>query len=191
MIAGDTRAVAQRELEARLRPFVARRVSPSDVDDVLQDVFLRMQRALSHLRDEDRFGPWVYRVARSAIAEQHRMRLKHPLTNGEIEDAIAASEASSDRDSGDHALAHAVQPFVAILPSPYREAVTLVELQGLSHQEAASRLGLSLTAMKSRVRRGRARLRELLEECCVIALDARGGVVDCSPRAARKPQCAC
>ncbi|HQP39291.1 MAG TPA: sigma factor, partial [Polyangiaceae bacterium] len=61
---------AWRDLEAKLRPFVARRVrSDVDVDDIVQDVFLRMQRGLAGLRDEERFGPWVYQVARSAIAD--------------------------------------------------------------------------------------------------------------------------
>jgi len=43
------------EVETRLRPFVARRVSPGDVDDVMQDIFVRMQRGLTALRDEERF----------------------------------------------------------------------------------------------------------------------------------------
>ena len=82
MIDADMRC-AYRELEARLRPFVARRVSAaSEVDDVMQDVFLRMQRSLADLRDEERFGPWVYQVARSAIAEHRRSRARHPLADG-------------------------------------------------------------------------------------------------------------
>jgi len=66
--------------------------------------------------------------------------------------------------------------FVASLPSPYREAVTLVELQDLSMREAAEIVGVSTTAMKSRVQRGRAQLRTLFDQCCEIAQDARGKV---------------
>ena len=80
---GGRRAFAHGELEARLRPFVARRASPPDVDDVVQDVFLRVQQGLPALREEERFGPWVYQVARSAIAEQRRVRARHPLAGGE------------------------------------------------------------------------------------------------------------
>ncbi|HYO96532.1 MAG TPA: sigma factor, partial [Polyangiaceae bacterium] len=61
---------AWRELAASLRPFIGRRVrSTADVDDVVQEVFLRMQRGLGTLRDEDRYGAWVYKIARSAIAD--------------------------------------------------------------------------------------------------------------------------
>ena len=68
--------------------------------------------------------------------------------------------------------------FVSMLPSPYREALTLTELEGLSQREAAEMLGISTSGMKSRVQRGRAKLRQALEDCCHIALDARGRVTD-------------
>jgi len=52
-------------------------------------------------------------------------------------------------------------------------------------------LGISLSGMKSRVQRGRAQLRALFEECCVIALDARGRPISCEPRGPRTPSCKC
>src|SRR5690349_17956750 len=71
---------AWREVEARLRPYVARRVaSPTDIDDVIQETFVRMHRGLATLEVEERFGPWVYRVAASAIADHRRARARHPL----------------------------------------------------------------------------------------------------------------
>ena len=59
-----------------------------------------------------------------------------------------------------------------------RQAVTLVDLDGLAQQEAAVQLGLSLSGMKSRVQRGRRQLKGMLEACCTIELDQRRGVVD-------------
>ena len=173
---------AWRDLEATLRPFIARRVrAEADVDDVLQDVFLRMQRGLDGLRDEERFGPWVYRIARSAIADHQRRAARHPRVEADL-----ASEAAPEPDDDEHApdreLARYVAPFVAMLPSPYREALTLTELEGLTQQQAADLAGISLSGMKSRVQRGRQRLREALEDCCHIALDARGRVVGFEPR---------
>ncbi len=172
---------AHRELEERLRPFVARRVPGSDVDDVLQDVFLRAQRALPDLQDEERFGPWIYRVARSAIAESHRQRSRHPIRES------ANTETALTPDDGDPTaleteIAAYLLPLVGRLPSPYREALTLTELEGLTQQAAASALGVSLSGMKSRVQRGREKLRALLEECCRIGVDARGRVIECEPR---------
>ena len=197
MIEPDTRH-AHRELEARLRPFVARRVSPPDVDDVVQDVFLRVQQGLPALREEERFGPWVYQVARSAIAEHRRARARHPLASGEPPDVPTAPPDAEEEGAAERALALAVTPFISMLPSPYREALTLTELEGLTQREAASMLGISLSGMKSRVQRGRAQLRTMLELCCEIGLDARGRVIACEPRprtpeahAAARAACGC
>ena len=185
MIDAATRC-AHGALDARLRPFVARRVAAEDVDDVMQDVFLRMQNGVAELRDEQRFGPWIYRVARSAIAEHRRKRARHPVARGEAPDLADDADAGNTVEAE---LATYVVPFVAMLPSPYREALTLTELEGLTQKEAAEILGVSLSGMKSRVQRGRERLRELFEDCCAIALDARGRVIACEPRARGKPFC--
>jgi RNA polymerase sigma-70 factor (ECF subfamily) len=171
-------------LSAKLQPFIAKRVAPEAAADVLQDVFLRMHRGLSGLQDEERFGPWVYQIARSAIAEHHRLRVKHPLPKEEpiITEHPEAIEDDEDDRAASRELSSCVTLFVAQLPSPYREAITLTELEGLTQREAADMMGVSLAAMKSRVLRGRAKLRELMEACCQIALDARGKVLSYEPR---------
>ncbi|MEC7518302.1 MAG: sigma-70 family RNA polymerase sigma factor [Myxococcota bacterium] len=170
------------ELSTRLRPFVRRRVdSDVDADDVLQDVLLKAHRSLGDLRDDDRLEAWLYRVARTSIADHLRARQRHPLTRREAPEA-AHEPFAEDDDAVAREVALYVRLFVPLLPEPYREAIELVELEGLTHREAAERLGISVSGMKSRVQRGRAKLRQLLEACCEIALDARGKPVSCEPR---------
>lgn len=185
--------VSWRTLDAELRPFVARRVRPEDVDDVVQDVFLRLWKGVGALRQRDRLGPWVYQVARSAIGDHHRASARRPVVLAEdvaIEEAAApvpVPPAGPDEPAA--LLVAAIEPFVDSLPEPYREALRLTELGGMTQREAAALLGLSHSGMKSRVQRGRRMLREALEACCAIALDARGAVVSCEPRDATS--CAC
>jgi RNA polymerase sigma-70 factor (ECF subfamily) len=180
-----------RAVDERLRPFVARRVPPADVDDVMQDVFVRMHRGLAALRDDERMTAWLFQIARSAIAEHGRARARHPLphTAAAADRDAAPAGATGDDDDRDAAthLAGCIATFVDRLPSPYREAVTLVELEGLTAREAAARAGVSVSGMKSRVQRGRAQLRALFDACCTIALDARRKVIDYAPR----PRCGC
>lgn len=173
---------AWRGLEAKLRPFVVKRVRDVDVDDVVQDVFLRIQRGLPSLRDDQRFGPWVYQIARSAIADHGRAASRHPQAESAGPEPTAHPEDIDDR-AVEREVAMYAALFVSMLPSPYREALTLTELDGLTQKEAADMLGISLSGMKSRVQRGRAKLRAALEDCCHIALDARRRVVGCEPRA--------
>ncbi len=177
------------DVAARLRPFVARRVPPADVDDVLQDVFVRMQRGLAGLRDDERFTSWLFQIARSSVAEHGRARARHPLVRTSERDVEApVPEADDDRDVA-RSLVGCVSGFVARLSSPYREAVTLVEIEGLTAREAAELTGLSVSGMKSRVQRGRAQLRELFEACCQIALDARGKPTEVTPREVSCTRC--
>jgi RNA polymerase sigma-70 factor (ECF subfamily) len=75
-------------------------------------------------------------------------------------------------------LAGCLRPMIERLSKDYREAIVLVEFDGLTQQAAAGRLGISLPGMKSRVQRGRKLLRRMLDDCCLIELDRRGGVVD-------------
>lgn len=173
---------AWRELERRLRPFVARRVSGADADDVLQDIFLRIQRGVRKLRDEERFGPWVYQVARSAVLDHARAVARRPLATTDVPEEPGPAVDDDEDGAVERELASYLAPFVAALPSPYREALTLTELEGLSQKDAAGMLGVSLSGMKSRVQRGRARLRTMLEACCDITVDVRGRVIGCEPR---------
>ncbi|MEZ4393373.1 MAG: sigma-70 family RNA polymerase sigma factor [Polyangiales bacterium] len=167
-------------LSATLRPFIARRVSsPGDADDVLQDTLLRLHRSAGDLRDEDRFGPWAYRVARSAIADHHRARGRHPL---------AAGEAPEEPDTPEEArvfncaIEQHLGLLVEMLPEPYRDAVRATEIEGVSQTDLAARQGVSLSTVKSRVQRGRARLREMVETLCEVELDARGRLLRCDHR---------
>lgn len=181
-----TGAVPWTDVAERLRPFVAHRVPSSEIDDVVQDVLVRMHRGLPNLRDEERFSAWMFQVARNAIVDAGRKRIHAPQAGSDLDETPAPSTADDDREAAT-ALAGCVSLFVAQLPSPYREAIILVELEGKTAKEAAEMAGISVSGMKSRVQRGRAQLRELFERCCEIAVDARGKPTDFTPRS--QPSC--
>lgn len=179
-------AVPWTDVAERLRPFVAHRVPASEIDDVVQDVLVRMHRGLPDLRDDDRFTAWMFQVARNAIVDAGRRRAHAPRAGADLDETPATPTSDDDREAAT-ALAGCVSLFVAQLPSPYREAITLVELEGKTAKEAAEMVGISVSGMKSRVQRGRVQLRELFERCCEIAVDVRGKPTDFTPRCS--PSC--
>jgi RNA polymerase sigma-70 factor (ECF subfamily) len=181
MIPAEARG-AWRDIETRLRPYVARRVaSAAEVDDIVQEILVRVHKGLATLRDDERFGGWVYRIAARTIADAAKSHARDPIARGA--DVVAVAGAGPDEAADlQLELGECVALFVARLPSPYREAITLTELQGLTQKEAAEMLGTSLSGMKSRVQRGREKIREMFEECCEISVDCRGRVVDCEAR---------
>jgi RNA polymerase sigma-70 factor, ECF subfamily len=172
------------EVQNGLRAFIAKRVADqASVEDLSQEVFVRMQRGLGGLKDQSRLVPWIYRIARHAIVDHYRARDRQPDRPvglaGELETLQPASlRGDSSEDAGQlrRELAGCLRPMIERLSEDYRQAVTLVDFEGLAQHEAAARLGLSVSGMKSRVQRGRRQLREMLEACCEIALDRRRGV---------------
>lgn len=174
------------EVQSGLRCFILKRVTDeAAVEDLSQEVFIRMQRGLGGLKDQSRLLPWIYRIARHVIIDYYRRQGKQPERPvglaSDLEPLHPASlSVRSPEDSGQlrRELAGCLRPMIERLSEDYRRAVTLVDLEGLTQHEAAAKLGLSVSGMKSRVQRGRRQLREMLEACCVIALDRRRGVAD-------------
>jgi RNA polymerase sigma-70 factor (ECF subfamily) len=167
-----------RDLHARLRGFVRKRIAdPEAADDVAQEVLLRLHRNLADLRVEDRLDAFAYRIARNAIIDHYRARARAKEVPAAPDELTTRIDADGDPDHGPNdergvqELARCLEPLVQRLPEPYREALTLTDLGGLSQVEAASVAGLSVPGMKTRVQRARAQIHELLTDCCDVALD--------------------
>lgn len=164
-----------------VRAYVARRVPSDAVDDVVQDLFVRIARSDT---EPDDLRAWVFAVARSAIADHFRKSARRsdrerPGEGAEMVEAEPTEEPSRARE----VLATWLAVEVRQLPEPYAATLALTELEGLAHGEVAERLGVAKGTIKARVSRGRALLRGRLNECCAVAVDARNRVVDLTPRA--------
>ncbi|WP_394841251.1 sigma-70 family RNA polymerase sigma factor [Pendulispora brunnea] len=178
-----TQVLEQALVLDRLRAFVVRRVEPSAAADVLQDIWIRLQRGAANVRDRERFTGWMYRVARSAIADHREDRRRHAPAPSETTD-VEAPAAEADDDALVLACARSVRGIVEQLPAKYRDVLMLTELEQLSYVEVGARLGISLAAVKSRVLRGRIKLRAAFERCCRVVLDRRGTLIACERRSA-------
>jgi RNA polymerase sigma-70 factor (ECF subfamily) len=198
-VATETTAQLWAEVHQGLKGFVGRRVADqAEAEDILQQVYLRMHQGLGDLKDLRRITSWIVQVTRHVIADYYRSpRRRKELPAGlagDLEGLHPMAGPSSgwpEEDAGRlrKELAACLRPMLKRLPREYRDAVTLVELEGLTQPAAAKRLGLSVSGMKSRVQRGRRRLRRLLDECCAIELDARRGIADYAPRDAACRSC--
>lgn len=179
------------EVRERLERFVARRVDdPDDAEDIVQDVFLRLQEHRGRIDRSGRVVPWLFRVARNAIADHYRGRSRRHEVESAAEDDPAFDTVDPreilqfGHDSGQahRELAECIRPMLDGLPERYREALDLVDLGGRSQRTAADEVGLSRSGMKSRVQRGRRMLQDRLLECCRVALSAAGTVMDYEAR---------
>lgn len=177
------------ELRGSLRVFIARRVqNQADVDDLVQRVLLQIVTGLESLRDVGRLHAWVYQTARNVIIDHYRAtgsRREHAAGDAiDIEASTPAALATLDDQDGAawRELAACLAPMLNQLPPTHQEAIRIVDLEGATQQEAARRVGISLSGMKSRVQRGRQQLRAVVEACCRVDLDRRGGISAYTPR---------
>jgi RNA polymerase sigma-70 factor (ECF subfamily) len=167
-----------RDFGPPLRGFLSKRVPPGvDAEDLLQDVFLRVIKSAWRVPSVDRPEAWLFQIARNALRDVLRARLRRDGRTDSLEFDLPADDAASEREA-EAELAPCLTGMIDRLAEPYRSAITLTSLQGVTQADAARRLGISTSGMKSRVQRGRAQLHEMLVQCCAIALDVRGGVSD-------------
>lgn len=171
------------EFAPQLRSFMRRRVRcAATVDDLTQETLARAWKKLPGLRDHERFEAWIYRLARNILIDH--LRRNRPKV--EIDADTLSGDLPDPVGEITRCVARAARCYLGTLPGKYQEAVRLAEEEGLPHAEVARRLGISLTAAKSRIQRGRQLVREKLEACCRFEFDPRGRIVDC---ALRRPCC--
>jgi len=190
----DTEAI-WRDLHGPLLGFIARRVPDRDsAEDILQDVMLRIHRHVGELKKAPAVSAWIYEIARNAITDHYRraaVRRERPSGSDTDLDRPELPVFEPTPAELRSELAACMAPLLQQLPAIYREALTLTELDGLTQANAAARVGLSTSGMKTRVQRARAQLKELVVRCCEIDLDRRGGIVNYQPRAAQPRTAEC
>jgi RNA polymerase sigma-70 factor (ECF subfamily) len=171
-----THSIHQRFRE-ELRGFVTKHVrNPTDAEDVLQKVFLNVHRSLMQSEPPENLRAWLYTIARNAVVDQARARRSGDQAADESIAAVDDTLEASDEMTA--SLSKCIRPMVEGLPTEYRDALVWTELDGLTQAAAAERAGISLSGMKSRVQRGRERLREALLDCCSVELDQRRQPID-------------
>ncbi|MEW6180419.1 MAG: RNA polymerase sigma factor SigZ [Chloroflexota bacterium] len=164
--------------QTRLLDFIHRRVGDKMAsEDILQEVFLRIYSNLPALKDVNRLQSWIYQITRHAIVDYYRARrASQPLPEW-----LSAPEAE-DEESVEKELTCCLLPMIEELPPKYRHAIFLSEIEGVPQHQIAQNQQVSLSAVKSRVQRGRRMLKKMFEDCCRFVFDVRGGLMFYEPK---------
>lgn len=166
-----------------VRRSLARLVGEAEADDLAQEVFVRVTRALPEFRGEAAVSTWIQRIARGVGLDHLRSRRHHEarrtvsLAAGAIEGGDAGlaggstvlephEEAQAPRGLVRAEMSSCVREYVARLAPEHRAVIELKDLEGLSNPEIADRLGVSVANAKIRLHRARQALRGELERGC-------------------------
>jgi len=150
-------------IQPRIRSIVRSRVrEEAAAEDVVQNALLSIHRGRRTYRPERPFGPWMGAIVRNAIADHFRERRRRGDREVELVAEELADREASEGDA-DRRLAPELASALEKLPQGQREAVTLIQVEGLSVAEAALRAGVSAGALKVRAHRGYRALARALE----------------------------
>ena len=144
--------------------------NPADAEEAAQETFLAAWQGLRFFRGESSFSTWLYRLASNACVDLLRKEGRHQAAAGpSLNDEEVVLEIPDEAPTP-HALAEQaelkeqIEAGLAALPEEYREVLILREIHQQSYDEIAEILSLDLGTVKSRINRGRKRLRKFLLE---------------------------
>lgn len=161
------------EYRASLKLFLHSKISsPDEVDDLLQEILIKIYKNLSAVKSEGSVKSWLFQVANHTIIDFYRKRAKlNKLPSEEL-------WYSEENDEVEQSLSQCVIPFINALSLESAELLTAIDLKGQSQVSYAEEHRISYSTLKSRVQKARRELRTLFEDCCHFTLDSRGNIAD-------------
>lgn len=172
-----------------IRNYVSRKVKDKNTtDDIVQDIFEKVINNIKKLESVENLQQYLYKIARNTITDAFRSR-KLVYSEDELEGVgnrmIDTTEEPNGESLNSIISRSCVKPFIEKLPEKYKDAVIASEIENMSQKDLAERLGISYSGAKSRVQRGREKLKDLFQECCNFEHDKYGNLIkknagDCS-----------
>jgi RNA polymerase sigma-70 factor (ECF subfamily) len=151
--------------------FIYRMVnSREEAEDLTQETFVAVYQKLRTLKDNSRFEPWLFRIARNFVYQRYRTRAPSMVSvdaldeDGRPEAQVADARKNPDEAFQSGELEDVVADAIAHLPDKYREVFVLSALQGLSYQQIADIVGHSLPSVKTDIHRARLAVRQRVKD---------------------------
>jgi|SRR5688500_11102620 len=165
------------QFHAALLRYVKGKVrSAEDAEDILQNVFIKISSGIDSLSEDVKMKSWLFTITRNTIIDYYRQNAtKRKIdASGVIDDDIPESE-EMDATKG---LDQCMSAMIDLLPDEYRGIIIESEIKGVRQKDLAAKYAMGYSSMRSKVQRGRERLRQLFHNCCHISTDVRGNVME-------------
>lgn len=155
-------------------------------DDLVQETFLRVLDKADTLKDPSKLRPWIYRIALNLCRDHLRSRKTRgrqaevQVEAAQLTDILPAPCSSTETALAQHQMNTCIQHKIKMLPESQRTVLCLFDVNGLSQQEIAQVLEISLENVKIRLHRARKSLKKILQTHCSFEKDERDVLV-CEP----------
>jgi RNA polymerase sigma-70 factor, ECF subfamily len=164
------------DLHQELKKFIFGKVKDLNTsEDILQDVFVKIHLNIYTLSDWSKLTSWVYQITRNTIADYFRKT--HLMVQLE---GVDFPEQDSEEPLY-RALSQCINQKINNLPPTYKQAIVLTYMNDFAQKTVAEKLDLSYSGVKTRVQRGREKLKDLILECPNIETDDKGKLLGYTP----------
>jgi RNA polymerase sigma-70 factor, ECF subfamily len=167
----------------RLKKFVTVTVKNEwAVDDIVQEVFVRAHSKIDTLKDHDKIGSWLFRIAYRQCMDHFRKESRNPQEDiMDFRGMDTFDYSTTEKKLAQHQMSVCVQNQMLLLPENYRTVVWLFDVLGFTLKEIADILELSVENVKIRLHRARKKLKSILNQKCTFEKDERNVLV-CEPK---------
>ncbi|MBC8125028.1 MAG: sigma-70 family RNA polymerase sigma factor [Candidatus Kapabacteria bacterium] len=169
----------------RLVRFVRSRIHDDSIaEDIVHDALANAWSKRASLRDENVLLPWLFQITMNAVRDHRRAR--HPDLSLTEEDVAEEPSPKGLQD-----LAVCMTQMIEQLEEPYRSAIKRSEIDGITMKNIAEELHISISGVKSRVQRGRGKLKDLVLACCQLEVNPRGEITNEGEHTCLNSDCGC
>lgn len=160
------------DLHQELKKFIFSKVKDAEIsNDILQDIFLKIQQNIQALADSSKLTSWVYQITRNTITDYFRKTVsKVDIDNINIADQEYDEPLYQS-------LSNCITSKISLLPDKYRQAILLTTFENYSQMALAKELDISYSGAKTRVQRAREKLKELIINCENLETDNKGSLI--------------
>ena len=164
-----------------VRAFVLKLIGdPSLADDLVQETLLRAHKSEAGFKGDASRTSWLCTIALNVMRDHFRATARRPKQVSDLKTLLVLrSDEALEDDFLQREMDSCIRQYVLRLPERQRDVVALHDIAGLTHREVSSALGISQSNSRILLHRGRAALKLLLEENCVLCFDDS---IPCQPK---------
>lgn len=161
--------------------FISQRVAnKSDAEDLTQDVFYKLIQSNQKSTAINNQKHWLYSIAKNTVTDYYRKK-RLPVSEADWSTIDQAMDGEVDgfqlTQQQQTSLNQYLLTLLDTLPEEERQIMRMVELEGFSQKEVAQELGMNYTTVRSKVQRGRHKIKKIISECCEVIQGGKGSII--------------
>jgi RNA polymerase sigma-70 factor, ECF subfamily len=153
--------------------------SQADAEDILQNIFTKISANVNSLDGKENIRSWLFTVTRNAIIDYYRT---NKTAKHFISDDVLMDKTNEDHQDDTKGLDQCLHHVIDLLPDDYKQIIIDSEINDIKQKDLAEKYNIAYSSLRSRVQRGRERLKQLLYNCCHIETDTRGNILEVRSR---------